>query len=58
MLGVAIALPVVAREVEVVRRVLAILADPLVIAMFGHSKLPRRLPPLTMTRLLKLWMTL
>jgi len=55
---VLVVLPVVAREVAVVRRVLAILADPLVIAMFEHSKLPRRLPPLTMTRPLNLGMTL
>jgi len=57
ILGTVVVHPVVAQMVELVRHVLTILADPLVIAMFEHSKLPRRLPLLTMTRLLKLRMT-
>jgi len=58
LLGVVVVRPVVAQEVAAVHRVLTILADPLVIAMFGHSKLPRRLRPLTMTRPLNLPMIL
>jgi len=58
MLGVVFVVPVVAPEVAVVRRVLATLADPLMIAMFERLKLPRRLRRSTMTHPLSLLMIL
>jgi len=56
MLGVIFVVPVVEPVVAVVHSVLATLADPLVIAMFRHLKLPWRLHHSTMIYPLNLLM--
>jgi len=57
MLGIVFAVPVVEQVVAVAHSILAMLVDPLVIAMFEPLKLPRRLHHSTMIHPLNLLMT-